>query len=290
VLLIDIAVKDIHHSSTMNYGTDSSATATQCDAWNREERSVREAVVKADRERAFAEQRCYSLHMGQQQLSNETRELSDALGRFHSERGFLVKENERHIQLLNADRSMMEESVHKSEEMSRYETEEKAEFCKEAEALNEELAMLHMHQEDRRLKKLLSNDTISALHRVVTGGRNGDGDSRMEQRVSQRRRIRQTIREDQASNHVVAHSGASAAQGGFLSRTKPMSLCRSCLLAVSLFKCTRTIQDLTKEGLLEMEFGWYDQSAGKTDHDGDMRDKAGTFYEQFPASQEESDA
>jgi chromosome segregation ATPase len=141
----------------------SSTAVSQFEAWSREENSLRAAAAQADRDRLRVEERLRVQRLQVQQLSRETREASDALGRFHRERGLLQQEKERLEHQLHEERLMLEDCAAETEQLVTQETMAKKEFCKEMEALNEELSSLLMQQEDRRLQKLMCTETVTAL-------------------------------------------------------------------------------------------------------------------------------
>lgn len=147
----------------MTLGNIQSNAVSQFEAWSREENSFRAAAAQADRERSHVEARLRQLRLEQKQLSIDTRESSDALGRFHRERGLLLQEKERLEQQLKEERFMLEECARESETLVTQTTAAKQDFCQEMEALNDELSALLHQREDRRLQKMICSETMAAL-------------------------------------------------------------------------------------------------------------------------------
>lgn len=151
-------------------GSLQSNAVSQFAAWAREETAWRAAAAEADGARVRAAERLRLLRLRQQQLSRDARESSDALGRYHRQRDLLRREKDRLARQLRDERVLLQQCAAESEQLAARETAAKNDFCNEAEALNEELSALLAQQEDRRLQKLFSAESLAALraHVLVT--------------------------------------------------------------------------------------------------------------------------
>jgi len=144
-----------------------SNAVSQFEAWSNEEKSFHRAAANADRERSRGEERLQQLREQQKALSHAMREASDALGLFHREGVLLKQQKEQNQKQLQEERVMLEQCAAETEQLVTQDETNKKEFCKEMEALNEELSDLLMQQEDFRLQKMVSIESVQALRDAI---------------------------------------------------------------------------------------------------------------------------
>jgi chromosome segregation ATPase len=139
----------------------------QFETWSREESSFRTETDQADRERKHTEETLSQLRLQQKQLSNDARESSDLLGRFHRERDLLQQEKGRLQRQLAEERAMLEQCARSTKEVLSEETSSKKAFSKEVDSLSVELAESLSQQEVLCIQSMLYQETAKELREFL---------------------------------------------------------------------------------------------------------------------------
>jgi chromosome segregation ATPase len=140
----------------------------QFETWSREESSFRAASLNADRERKRLEESLKQLRAQQKQLSNDTRESADLLGRFHRDCGLLEKEKERLLFQLKEERSMLQRCSQDSDDLLSKGTFAKSAFHQKVESLQTELKDMLHHQENGILQTMTNAATMAPLQNFIS--------------------------------------------------------------------------------------------------------------------------
>jgi hypothetical protein len=135
----------------------------QFETWSREERSFREASIDVDRERKRMEESLLQLRTKHKQISSDTRESSDLLGRFHRDYGLLQQEKERLSRQLMEERTMLEQCSHDAKELLLQVASVKAEYQQKIEIAQKELSDIQYQYEAHLIQAMLNTKTASVL-------------------------------------------------------------------------------------------------------------------------------
>lgn len=144
----------MNHSRTIQ--AKFSALSVEADTFRRE-------ADKATQERLRVEQELQALHAKQKEITNQIRVGQDALGSFDREKAALLNEKKRLDAQLQQERTLLEQCCAESDALVSEEVQAKQEFVKELSQANKDLSDLLLGQEDRRLRSLLSVQTVPAL-------------------------------------------------------------------------------------------------------------------------------
>ena len=135
----------------------------QFETWSREESSFRAASLNADRERKRIEESLQRFRLQHKQLSSDTRESADLLGRFHRDFGLLIQEKERLSQQLKGERTMIEQCSHETIELLRQGKSAKAEYQSKIESVRKQLTEFQYQKEAQYLDTMISTKTVDVL-------------------------------------------------------------------------------------------------------------------------------
>jgi chromosome segregation ATPase len=135
----------------------------QFETWSREERSLRAASINVDRERKRMEESLQQLRVQHKQLSSDSRESADLLGRFHRDCGFLEQEKERLSRQLMEERAMLEQCSQHAKDLLVEGTSAKAAYCQKIGSIQTELSDVLYQQEAQLLYTMISTETVAAL-------------------------------------------------------------------------------------------------------------------------------
>lgn len=140
----------------------------QFETWSREESSFRAASLNADRERKRIEESLQRFRLQHKQLSSDTRESADLLGRFHRDFGLLLQEKERLSQQLKGERAMIEQCSHESKELLLQGKAAKAMYQSKIESVHTQLTELQYQKEARSLETMISAKSVVALQAFLS--------------------------------------------------------------------------------------------------------------------------
>lgn len=135
----------------------------QFETWSREETTFRAASTNVDRERKSIEESLIQLRLEHKQLSSDTRESADLLGRFHRDSGLLEQEKKRLSHQLKEERSMLEQCSHDAEDLLLQAKSAKEAYHQKIALAQTELTELMYQQEASLLSTMISTKTVAAL-------------------------------------------------------------------------------------------------------------------------------
>jgi hypothetical protein len=134
---------------------------------NREKANLERATRLADQTRAAAETRLSDIRLQKKQLEEEFRDLSTQVGTLHRTSAMHQQERLRLQTVLRDERGLLEETVGAFNDVLRLDRERKRAFCKKMAACNDDLGEILMQQEDLRLVRLISIETLPRLQAAI---------------------------------------------------------------------------------------------------------------------------
>ena len=139
------------------------AIQTKFNAILQETETSKKETDEANRERARVEQHLQQLRQKQKELSNQSRIAQEAMGGFHRERAMLLNEQARLQKVLKDERQALEQCCAENDKLASEDTARKEAYCKAMSDANQELSDLLLKQEELRLQKLITVETVPAL-------------------------------------------------------------------------------------------------------------------------------
>jgi hypothetical protein len=146
----------------------------QFETWSREESTFRAASLSADQERKRIEASLQQLRLQHKQLSSDTRESADLLGRFHRDFGLLIQEKERLSQQLKEERTMIEQCSHENKEHLLQGKSSKAVYQSKIEMVRTQLIDLQYQKEAQCLDTMISAKTVVVLQGFLSESKIGN--------------------------------------------------------------------------------------------------------------------
>jgi hypothetical protein len=129
----------------------------------RERDALLQTASGTDCQRENSVQRLEQLRATQKKLSDEMHTTQGNLGVIHREYAMWKNEKGRLQNVLETERVQLEQCSEESKALQVDQSKHKREFCKAMEALNTELNDLLMQQEDIRMQKMISVESVPAL-------------------------------------------------------------------------------------------------------------------------------
>lgn len=137
--------------------------ASQFQAWEDEIASLQASTERAHRDYVTVETSLQTLRERQKQLGTNMRQAQDRSGAFQREGLLLQQEKDRLQQQLKDERVALEALANELHNVIADDNHHKMQYCKEMDSLTEELSDLLMQQEELRLQKFITVESVQDL-------------------------------------------------------------------------------------------------------------------------------
>jgi prophage DNA circulation protein len=146
---------------------NSSTAQAYFETLTREKTAFEQSARQADADRAIVQSRLQELMTKKEKLFLDSRKLVDIVGQLHNQKVSYSSEKSRLEQVIKAEREALEQCTADTDALVTKERSRQQKFCDNAVALTDELEKLLIQQEDVRLTKLISFETVPLLLAAV---------------------------------------------------------------------------------------------------------------------------